>query len=258
MVMKSEQLLSDISSELNEGEKRVRLVLASSHSIPDMRGVSLFDAEDEEKTEDERYAEDYSEEKEFVRIDSEFTEEHLISEDNQFNAKEVVNQPDETENEKNSSEKETEDEFNKRIFAEYIRRCEEEIPELDKDAEKYVMRCSGIMSESNGTITIRYSEDDSSGGDSTQSEIVIPLNRNDMVSVVRSGGIINTLVCEKGKRHISAYHTPIMPFEACVFTKNCEHNVTFKSGGYILLNYFIELRGTDMQHTKMRITVKPM
>jgi len=135
---------------------------------------------------------------------------------------------------------------------------DEKKAEQKEEPDRYVFRCDGIMSIRDGSVVIRYEEDESGGLENTQSEIVLHRGRRDMVSIVRTGSVANTLVCEQGRRHISAYNTPIMPFQICVFAKECEHNVSFESGGTIYMNYYVELRGTEMQHTKMRITVKPI
>ena len=149
------------------------------------------------------------------------------------------------------------DEADNRLFRMLEQIFEERIPNQDEEADKYVLRCSGVMSVRDGDIVIRYNEDDSTGMGETRSEIVLHGGRRDMVSIVRTGGVVSTLICEKGRRHISAYRTPVMPFEVCVFARECEHSVEYGTGGSVYLNYYVEIRGTEMQHTRMRITVKP-
>ncbi|MGN1408940.1 MAG: DUF1934 family protein [Eubacteriales bacterium] len=112
---------------------------------------------------------------------------------------------------------------------------------------------TGGMKTECGVITISYAE-----GPDCAAEIIYDTGKPDMVTIHRSGGIMNTLVLEKGKRHISIYKTPIMPFEAASFAKNVESNLTFEDGGEITLDYLIELRGTDLQRTKMVIRAEIM
>ena len=66
------------------------------------------------------------------------------------------------------------------------------------------------------------------------------------------------IVCEPGVRHTTAYQTPYAAFELAVVGRRCSTGVTFRSGGVLELEYFVELRGTDMQYTRMKIEIEPM
>lgn len=254
MILKSERLPGEAEETINAGEKRVKLIFASSHSIPKVGEFSLFgellgdDGEEESLPEyDETCDEDAA------LNESELLDEHLVSEDDSFAMDfDSIEITPEIQAEMEPGK----EALNERLSRILERFFDEKIPQQDEDTDKYILRCRGVMSERDGNIVIRYNEDESGGMGATQSEIVIPGDRQDMVSIIRTGGVVNTLVCEKGKRHISAYRTPVMPFEVCVFTKECENTVSFETGGSIFLNYYVELRGTEMQHTKMRITIR--
>ena len=101
------------------------------------------------------------------------------------------------------------------------------------------------------TIEIEYTEDDSM--ENTRTVIAFTPSQNDRVSIIHDGPVMSSLVCERGVRHISAYKTPIAPFEVAVYAKRCDADLTFERGGYIELDYLVELRGMDIQRTCMTI-----
>ncbi len=102
-----------------------------------------------------------------------------------------------------------------------------------------------------GVIEIEYREDESM--DNTTTVISYDPDNPAAVSIMHSGSVMSSLVCERGRRHISVYNTPIMPFEIAVYTKLCEGGFTFERGGLMKLDYIVELRGADIQRTLMKI-----
>ena len=134
----------------------------------------------------------------------------------------------------------------------------EQISAEEKDAEDdtYVFRTLGKMrrtTDVNGaeTIELEYTEDDSM--ENTRTVIAFTPSQNDRVSIIHDGPVMSSLVCERGIRHISVYKTPVMPFEVAVYAKRCDASLTFERGGYIELDYLVELRGMDIQRTCMTI-----
>ena len=250
MVMKTEHLPSEEGEILAEGEKKVKLIFATSHSLPNFGNLSLFQnsfpkTEEAEDPIPSLPLNDMS----ALMFDTEPTEEKLVSEYTDCEDDEAFvggTKIDILED----------DSVEEQLFQLLEHLTEEKKSKQTEEVNRYVFRCDGVMKIRDGEISIHYEEDESGGLENTQSDIVLRGDRKDMVSIVRTGSVANTLVCEKGKRHISAYNTPIMPFQICVFTKECEQNVSFASGGTIYMDYFVELRGTEMQHTKMRIQVK--
>lgn len=78
------------------------------------------------------------------------------------------------------------------------------------------------------------------------------------VTISRSGGILSTIILEEGKRHISIYKTPFMNFEAAAYARSIKLDFDFSSpSANISLDYLIELRGTELQRTIMKIEVSP-
>ena len=68
-------------------------------------------------------------------------------------------------------------------------------------------------------------------------------------------GVRTSLLFEKGRRHTCIYQTPIMPFEVCVATRNVHNDLAEK--GTLLLDYLIEIRGAEAEHTRFRLSILP-
>ena len=69
--------------------------------------------------------------------------------------------------------------------------------------------------------------------------------------MIREGVVSTALVFETGKRHHCVYQTPFMPFEVCVYTKKVENHIV--DGGYLELDYMIEIRGARAERTQFRM-----
>lgn len=122
-----------------------------------------------------------------------------------------------------------------------------------EESDTYTFCTTAGMKTECGVVTITYEENTG-----CTSEIIFDTGKPEMVTIHRTGGIMNTLVLEKGKRHISVYNTPIMPFETAVLAKKVDVNMTYEDGGDIDLDYLVELRGMDLQRTEMKIHVERM
>ena len=122
-----------------------------------------------------------------------------------------------------------------------------------EEGDTYTFCTTAGMKTECGVVTITYEENTG-----CKSEIIFDTGKPGMVTIHRTGGIMNTIVLEKGKRHISVYNTPIMPFETAVLAKKVDVNMTYEDGGDIDLDYLVELRGMDLQRTEMKIHVERM
>ena len=122
-----------------------------------------------------------------------------------------------------------------------------------EESDTYTFCTTAGMKTECGVVTITYEENTG-----CTSEIIFDTGKPEMVTIHRTGGIMNTLVLEKGKRHISVYNTPVMPFETAVLAKKVDVNMTYEDGGDIALDYLVELRGMDLQRTEMKIHVERM
>lgn len=220
--------------------KTVRLTLTSHHDIPELapRNMSMFlDGydDDDEYTSDDEYDDD--------------DDDDDAAEDDNFGKR----LPDVDESE---LDKDVLDELLKRID-EYIESLPDEEEEKE-DENTFVLKTLGKMrrtrdSAGHEVIEIEYAEDESM--DDTATTLVYSPTQNDLISIHHGGSVMSCLVCERGVRHISTYVTPIMPFELAIYTRNCDIDLTFEHGGFIELDYLVEMRGMDMQRTKMSVDV---
>lgn len=137
------------------------------------------------------------------------------------------------------------------LSEEFFSRLTDEISVGEED-DTYIFGVTGKLKKA-GDNTLELSYADNESLDGTFTVIRIDAAHPNMVTIMRSGGIVNTIVCEKGVRHISVYDTPVMPFQLAVYTKKCEGAITFEKGGTLELDYMVELRGTDIQRTTLKI-----
>lgn len=134
---------------------------------------------------------------------------------------------------------------------EFFSRFTDEITVGEED-DTYIFGVTGKLKKA-GDNMLELSYADNESLDGTFTVIRIDAAHPNMVTIMRNGGIVNTIVCEKGVRHISVYDTPVMPFQLAVYTKKCEGAITFEKGGVLELDYMVELRGTDIQRTMLKI-----
>lgn len=145
---------------------------------------------------------------------------------------------------------------------EYLENILDEFFDQQENSDKtdrFVFTTEAEMEVMPGQITLTYDEADGSSLGKTRN--VIRFNRADphSLTIQRAGDLMNTLICEKGRRHTSAYTSPMlpMPLEACTYTHRCDVDLD-EEGGVVFLDYMIEIRGADVQRTTMRIDVEPM
>ena len=125
----------------------------------------------------------------------------------------------------------------------------------EENSNRYVLTTEAIMESDDHEYRLKYNENPDNGFGDALTVLHISKSAPSLV-IERSGTLMSTLCCEKGKRHMSNYTSPMipMPFTVCVYTRKCESTLT-ESGGVILLDYLVELRGADIQRTTMRINV---
>lgn len=124
----------------------------------------------------------------------------------------------------------------------------------DADAVKFCTEAELRVCEG-GVIEIEYAEDESM--DNTTTVISYDMRTPDAVTILHNGSVMSSLICERRRRHISVYSTPIMPLEVAVYTRSLEGGFT-SDGGEMELDYIVELRGMDVQRTVMKIRADVM
>lgn len=127
------------------------------------------------------------------------------------------------------------------------------------NSNRYIFTTEAEMEFTPEQITLTYEEADDSTLGNTHNIIRYDPANPHALSIQRSGELMNTLVCEKGRRHTSVYTSPMLPMalEACTFTRRCDVNLN-EQGGVVFLDYLIEIRGADVQRTTIRMDVTAM
>ncbi len=104
-------------------------------------------------------------------------------------------------------------------------------------------------------VSLSYEEGVFSGMEKTTTTVSFAKSDPGLLSVIRTGGVRTSLLFEKGRRHTCIYQTPVMPFEVCVATRNVQNDLTGE--GTLFLDYLIEIRGAEAEHTRFRLSLLP-
>ena len=126
----------------------------------------------------------------------------------------------------------------------------------DDDVEETEFFIEGRISQSYKIYRLRYREADETGMDDTTTYIQFRLCDPESVSLIREGGVSSTFLFEKDRRNISSYSTPLGPFEICTYTSNIENSLSL-SGGRLVLDYRIEVKGLSLEANHLEIEVFP-
>ncbi|MBQ8186626.1 MAG: DUF1934 domain-containing protein [Clostridia bacterium] len=133
----------------------------------------------------------------------------------------------------------------------------------EEDEEYYVMTTEAVMSrfsdEDGEVIEVTYEENPTM--DDTQTTLRFHSAHPESLVIIRSGGLVNTLICEKGVRHVSYYKPaglPLpFPIQMTVYTRSFSGGIDFENGGHVELDYMTAMHGLDKQKTDMKLTVVP-
>lgn len=130
-----------------------------------------------------------------------------------------------------------------------------------EDDEFYVLTSEATMTrrEENGSEIIEISYEENPTMDNTVTTLRFDSAHPDSVVIMRNGGLVNTIVCEKGVRHVS-YYSPAglsVPFviQMTVYTRFFEGSMSYENGGSVEMDYMTAMHGLDKQRTTMKITV---
>jgi len=133
----------------------------------------------------------------------------------------------------------------------------------EEDDEFYVLKSEAVMTRTvegdSEILEITYEENPTM--DQTKTTLRFDSAHPESVVIMRNGGLVNTIVCEKGVRHVS-YYSPagiVLPFpiQMTVYTRFFEGGMTFENGGHVEMDYMTAMHGLDKQRTTMKITVIP-
>ena len=109
----------------------------------------------------------------------------------------------------------------------------------------------GTLCDDGERFSVSYEETEATGMDGSRTNVSFLHSDPQIVTMTRDGVVSATLVFEEGKRHHCIYKTPFMPFEVCVHTKKVVNRML--DGGYIELDYIVEIRGAKAERTKFKM-----
>ncbi len=121
--------------------------------------------------------------------------------------------------------------------------------------ERSEMTVEGRYHDDGTRVSISYDESAASGMEGSRATISFQKAEPGVISMLRTGSVKTALLFEQGRRHICVYQTPLAPFEVCVQTDAVKNAI--ETMGTLDLDYIVELKGAQAEHTKMKIVISP-
>ena len=125
----------------------------------------------------------------------------------------------------------------------------------ETETERISLTVQGRWHDDGARMSLSYRETELTGLEGSTTSISYQKSDPLVISMLRTGTVRTALLFEEGKHHLSVYETPIMPFEVCVFTRKIRNGL--EREGTLTLDYDIELRGADAEHTHFVLRVLP-
>ena len=133
----------------------------------------------------------------------------------------------------------------------------------EEDDEFYVLKSEAVMTRTvdGGSEILEITYEENPTLDQTTTTLRFDSAHPESVVIMRNGGLVNTIICEKGVRHVS-YYSPAgitlpFPIQMTVYTRFFEGSMSFEDGGSIDMDYMTAMHGLDKQRTTMKISVIP-
>lgn len=130
--------------------------------------------------------------------------------------------------------------------------------ELD-DGEPVMMKLTteAEVKIEDGRFTVTYDETEATGLEGSRTSITFLENEPNLVSIIRSGSFRTAIVVEERKHHTCVYETPYMPFEVCTYGRRVDNALTL-DGGYLYIDYVVEIKGGLAQHTELDVSLRKL
>lgn len=123
----------------------------------------------------------------------------------------------------------------------------------DEDSDTTELFTFGTMSKLDDGYVINYEESEATGFEGSKVSLEV---KKDVVTMLRTGTALSTLVIEKGKKHHCHYGTPFGNFLVGISTDEIETSLN-KNGGNIRLSYTIDINSGFISKNEMEIEIKP-
>lgn len=122
----------------------------------------------------------------------------------------------------------------------------------EEDSDTTELFTFGSMEEIEGGYKVEYEESEATGFEGSKVTLEA---KKDVVTMLRTGTALSTLIIEKGKKHHCHYGTPFGDFLVGISTDRIETALD-KSGGTIKLKYTIDINSGFMSENEMEIEIK--
>lgn len=114
----------------------------------------------------------------------------------------------------------------------------------------------GLLVTDAHRVELLYEESEMSGMEGSVTTIGFDRKAPELISMMRTGLVRSALVFEAGKRYSNLYETPFSTFDLCTHTLHVENRLLTE--GRLSLEYILSFQGTQSEHCKLEITVKPV
>jgi len=127
------------------------------------------------------------------------------------------------------------------------------------DGEAVMMKLTteAEVTVEDGRFTVTYDETEATGLEGSRTSITFLDSEPDLVSIIRTGTFRTAIVVEERKHHTCVYETPYMPFEVCTYGRKVDNGLTV-DGGYLYIDYVVEIKGGLAQHTELDISLRKL
>ncbi len=129
------------------------------------------------------------------------------------------------------------------------------LQEIDHTPQTLELMMEGSYYDDGTRISISYREGEITGMKNARTTISFQKSDPALVTMTRDGEVRTALCFEEGHRHLSVYQTPYMPFEVAVKTKRVKNRIV--EDGTLRLDYTVELKGANAEHTDFSLTLLP-
>ena len=126
---------------------------------------------------------------------------------------------------------------------------------LDTEPQEMELMYEGSYHDDGTRVTISYREGELTGMENTKTTLSFQKSDPALVRMTRDGAVRTALCFEEGRRHVSYYQTPYMPFEVAIKTKRVENRIA--ENGTLFLSYTAELKGANAEQTEFLMTLLP-
>lgn len=123
-----------------------------------------------------------------------------------------------------------------------------------RDVDTITSYYDGEISVLGDEVRLCYIEDDGSGMEGVNTTVSYKLLCPDEVTISRSGAVNTLMLFSKGKRTISVYQTPFMPFEVGIYASEIRNELM--DNGVLNISYIVEIKGALAQKTEMKLEIK--